>query len=105
MPIERSPFLELERSQVVSYLRSAGSRDPDLLHTRKTRLLSLARFPKRAGTSAMILGALCTLLVIPAFIGVPLLVLGWRMRRRGMRNVEAVELGWAEFSGTSRATA
>jgi hypothetical protein len=105
MQIERSPFLKLDTSQVIGYLKSTGSRDPDILHTQKTGLLSLAKFPKYVGTYLMVVGGLCTVLILLAFIGIPLLFLGWWMRRRGVKNVEIVELGWAEFMGTTRATA
>ena len=105
MRIERSPFLELDTSQVIVYLESAGSKDPDILHMRKTSLLSLARFPKHTGTYVMVVGALCTALILLAVVGIPLIVLGWWMRRRGVMNVRAVERGWAEFMGSARATA
>jgi len=98
MQIDRSPFLKLEKPMVVGYLKSAGSRDPDILHTQKAHLLSLAKFPKNVGVYFMILGALCTILILLAPIGIPLLFLGWWTRRRGVRNVEAVEEGWTEFT-------
>src|SRR5262245_35281751 len=105
MQIERSPFLKLDTSQVVGYLKSAGSKDPDILHTQKKSLMSLAKFPKYVGTYLMVVGALCTALILLAVIGIPLIFLGWWMRRRGVKNVETVEIGWSEFMGTARATA
>ncbi len=97
MQIDRSPFLKLEKPMVVGYLKSAGSRDPDVLHTQKAHLTSLAKFPKHVGVYFMILGALCTVLILLAPIGIPLLFLGWWTRRRGVRNLEAVDAGWREF--------
>jgi hypothetical protein len=101
--IERSPFLKLDKSEVIGYLKSAGSRDPDILHTAKTRLLTAARFPKGVGLYVMIMGGLCTLMILLAPIGIPLLVFGWWLRRRGARNVEMVELGFREFSANASA--
>ena len=103
MTIERSAMLKLDTSQVVGYLKSAGSRDPDILHTQKAHLVSLAKFPKLVGTYLMVVGGLCTALILLAFIGIPLIVFGWWMRSRGVNNVRIVETGWAEFMGTTPA--
>ena len=97
MPIERSPFLKLEKSIVIGYLESAGSRDPDILHDQTTRLLSLARFPKHVGIYLMLTGMVFIFAILLAPIGIPVLVVGCWTRRRGVRNVEVVEAGWAEF--------
>jgi hypothetical protein len=99
MRIERSPFLMLEKSTVIGYLESAGSRDPDVLHDRRTRLVAAARLPKRVGLYLIFFGIACTVLILPAPIGIPAVVLGYFTHRRGVRNLEAVEAGWAEFHG------
>ena len=104
MTIERSPMLKLDTSQVIGYLKSAGSRDPDVLHTQKTHLVSLAKFPKFVGTYLMVIGALCTVLILLAFIGIPLLFFGWWLRSRGVKNVQVVEAGWVEFMKSAPAT-
>lgn len=97
--IQKSPFLKLDRSMVIGYLKSTGSKDPDVLHTQKAELLSAAKFPKMAGVYLMVLGALMTILIVTAFIGIPLLALGWWMRRRGVANVQVVEDAYAEYVG------
>ena len=97
MQIEKSPFLKLDKATVIGHLKSSGSRDPDVLHAQKSALLSAARFPKLAGVYIMVVGALMTVLIITAFIGLPLMGLGWWMRRRGVRNLEAVEAGYADY--------
>jgi hypothetical protein len=51
----------------------------------------------------MVMGGLLTITILGAFIGIPLLILGWWMRRRGVRNLETVEAGYAEFLGSSQA--
>lgn len=101
MQIERSPMLRLDKPMVVGYLKSAGSRDPDILHTQKANLLSLAKFPKFVGTYLMVVGGLCTVLILLAFIGIPLIFFGWWMRKRGVNNIKAVEAGWSEFAGAA----
>jgi Family of unknown function (DUF5362) len=78
-------------------LKSTGSRDPDVLHTQKISLLSAARFPKMVGIYLMVLGPLMTVLILTAFIGIPLIILGWWMRRRGVRNIATVEEAYGEY--------
>ena len=66
MTNERSPLLKLDRSTVIGYLKSANTRDPDILHTQKTHLLSLAKFPKLVGTYLMVVGALTAVSFVTA---------------------------------------
>jgi hypothetical protein len=100
--IQKSPFLKLDRSMVIGYLKSTGSRDPDVLHTQKSEILSAAKFPKMAGVYLMVLGGLMTMLILTAFIGIPLLILGWWMRRRGVSNVQVVDAAYAEYLGQAQ---
>ena len=101
MEIQRSPFLKLDHSTVLGYLKDAGSRDPDVLHTHKANLISLGRFPKLTGIYLVVVGGLLTLTILGAFIGIPLLVLGAWMWKRGAGNLESIEAGYAEFVATS----
>lgn len=103
MALERSPFLKLDKQMVIGELKSVGSRDPDVLHNKKIQIMTIAKFPKHAGVYIMVMGGLCTALILLAFIGIPLLILGWWMRRRGVANVAAVEEGWNEFMGIAPA--
>lgn len=98
MQIERSPFLDLDRQQVLGYLQAAGSHDPDVLHAQRANLVSLGRFPKLAGIYVTVLGGLLTITILGAFLGLPLLILGWWMWRRGNRNLASIEAGFDEFS-------
>lgn len=100
MQIEKSPFLSLDKSTVIGFLKSTGSRDKDVLYTQKRNLESAAKFPKIVGIYLMVVGALCTMLILLAFIGIPLIGLGWWLRRRGIRNLAAVEEGYLEYAGS-----
>jgi hypothetical protein len=51
----------------------------------------------------MIVGALLALLIIGAFISIPLLALGWWLRRRGIANLKVVEAAYSEHVGAVRA--
>jgi hypothetical protein len=97
MQIEKSPFLNLDKQQVIGFLKDTGSRDPDVLHTQKAILVSAAKFPKLVGIYLMVLGALMTVMILTAFIGIPLIGLGWWLRRRGIRNLDTVESGYTEY--------
>jgi hypothetical protein len=101
MQIERSPFLKLDRQSVIGYLKATQSKDPDVLHTQKAHLVSVAKFPKYVGVYLIVLGALMTVLIITAIIGIPLIGLGWWMRRRGVQNLEVVEAAYAEYAGVA----
>lgn len=103
MALERSPFLKLDKQIVLGELKSAGSRDPDILHSKKAQIMTLAKFPKHAGVYVMVMGAGCTAMILLAVIGIPLLFLGWWMRRRGIQNVAVVEDAWNDFMAQSPA--
>ena len=49
-------------------------------------------------------GALFTLTVILAWIGIPFVVFGWWLRRFGRRNIETVEAAYADFVAAGAAT-
>jgi hypothetical protein len=99
MQIERSPFLKLDRQQVLGFFKDAGSRDPDILHTYRTSLVSLGRFPKLAGIYVMVMGGLLTITILGAFLGLPMLALGWWMWRRGVGNLKMIDTSYSEFIG------
>ena len=97
MYIEKSPLLKLDKQTVIGHLKAAGSRDPDILHSHKATLTSAAKFPKLAGVYIMIMGGLLTITILGAFLGIPALLIGWWMRKRGVNNLEAVEAGFQEY--------
>ncbi|MDT8437298.1 MAG: hypothetical protein RRA92_11160 [Gemmatimonadota bacterium] len=85
------------RESVAAALASCGSRDPDVLHAHKRALLSAAREPWWIGTGLTWAGGICTLTVVLAPIGLPLLFAGLRLRRRGAASLAGVEAGFADF--------
>ncbi len=102
MMLVKSPFLKLDKPTVLGHLKSAGSRDPDMLHAQKAHLVDVAKFPKLAGIYVMFLGALLTITILGAFLGIPALILGWWMRSRGVRNLKVVHEAYDEFVGLAR---
>lgn len=97
--VEKNPFLNVDKQMVLGFLKSTGSRDPDVLHTQKASLLSAARFPKMVGIYLMVLGGLLTVLILTAIIGIPMIGFGWWLRLRGVRNVKVVEETYNEYVG------
>ena len=100
-----SPLLRIDRQGVIGHLKTAGTRDPDVLYAHKTTLLQAVRFPKTVGTYLMILGVLLTLTILGAFLGIPLLIAGWFVRRRGVKNIRTVEATYEEFLSPTAAAA
>lgn len=94
-----NPFTLLDKQMVIGALKATRSTDPDVLYAQKASLLSSARFPRMAGTYLMIVGGLCTVTILLAIIGIPLLIAGWWFRKRGARSIAAVEEGFKEYAG------
>ena len=103
MMLMKSPFLKLDKPTVLGHLKSSGSRDPDMLHAQKANLVDVAKFPKLAGIYVMVMGALLTVTILGAFLGIPMLILGWWMRGRGVKNLKVVNQAYDEFVGLARA--
>jgi hypothetical protein len=97
--VEKNPFLKMDKQMVLGFLKSTGSRDPDVLHTQKAALMSAAKFPKVVGIYLMVVGGLMTAMILLAFMGIPLMILGWWLRGRGNRNVAIVEETYNEYVG------
>ena len=76
----------VKRQQVLGALKATGSRDPDVLFATKEALLDPVRPLRIIGLWGYVAGGLATALVLTAFLGIPLIVFSWWMRRRGKRN-------------------
>jgi hypothetical protein len=101
--INPNPFAIVDRQTVIGSLKAIGSHDPDVLYAEKTLLRSAVRFPRIAGTLLILLGVLVSLTRVGRLIAIPLVLAGWWFRRRGNRNLAAVESGFAEFVDSSGA--
>lgn len=97
-----NPYSALDKQRVIGTFRATGSHDPDVLDARKERLMSVVGFPKPAGTFLIGLGAVTSLTVIGAIVGIPMVVAGVWLRRRGVRNIASVQAGFEEYADSSR---
>lgn len=100
-----SPLVKIDRQGVLGHLKQVNSRDPDVLHAQKATLLQAVRFPKTVGTYLMLLGVLLTITILGSFLGIPMLIAGWYVRRRGVNNIRTVESTYEEFVGAQSASA
>jgi hypothetical protein len=84
------------REQVFGALKATGSTDPDVLLAAKEEFATAYRPLRWFGIWALVCGALCTALVQLAFIGIPLLFLGWWWLRRAKHNLGVIEAAFRE---------
>ena len=93
----RNPFTKMDRQNVIGTLKATGSRDPDVLHSQKTELLSAPKQLKLLGIICMACGAFFTLTVILAIAGIPFMIVGGWCMRFGRKNIEAIEDGYTAY--------
>jgi len=85
------------KPQVIGALKATGSTDPDVLFAAKQDLLDQYKPLKTMSLIPIICGALLCLTVIGAIGGVPLILLGWWLRRKCNRNIATVEEGFSDY--------
>ncbi len=93
-----NPFVALDKETVIETLRTAGSRDPDVLYARRTALLASGRWPLVCGVVLGVAGIGAAFSVLGPYVGVPMAVTGAWCVWRGARNAAAVRRGYEEFS-------
>ncbi len=96
-----NPFTRLDRQTVIGILKATGSRDPDVLHAQKERLLAQPKHLKLLAILLVGIGGFLTITVFAAIAGIPAMLFGWWVWRFSARNIEAVESGFAEFAGST----
>jgi uncharacterized protein DUF5362 len=85
------------KPQVIGALKATGSTDPDVLFAAKQDLLDQYKPLKTMSWIPIICGALICLTLIGAIGGVPMILLGWWLRRKCNRNIATVEEGFADY--------
>lgn len=84
-------------SQVIGVLKATGSSDPDVLFAAKEEYGSTFATQRFQGLGLLITGALSSLTIILAIIGVPVAIFGWWFWRKGQKNVAIVEAAYADY--------
>ena len=94
---EGNPFAKLDRQGVLGTFKATGSRDSDVLHSQKERLLAQQKQFRLLGMILMVGGAFFTVTFILAIAGIPLAIFGWWLRYFGTKNIAAIEQGYADY--------
>jgi hypothetical protein len=97
------PFAKIDKQTVIGILKAVGSRDPDVLHAQKHKLLAPSRNLKNISYVLMGGGGILTITVFAAFAGIPLALFGIWVWRRSASNTAVVEAAYSEFLASNRA--
>jgi hypothetical protein len=91
--------------QVTGLLKATGSFDHDVLAAAKDQIASPYRPLKWFGIWGIVVGVLCCLLLVLAFIGVPVFIVGVWALRRAKKNAATIDAAYDEYvaSATGRA--
>jgi hypothetical protein len=91
--------------QVVGVLKATGSSDPDVLYAAKEDYGSTFATQRFQGLGLLITGALSSITIILAVIGVPVAIFGWWFWKKGQRNIAIVEAAYADYISSMQTTA
>lgn len=90
-------FSEVTPQQLIGVLKATGSTDPDVLAAALDQFAAPYRPLKWFGIWGMVTGGLCTILVVLAFIGIPLIIFGVWAFRRAKRNAQLIDSTYREY--------
>ncbi len=90
-------YSKFDKQEVIGRLKATGSRDKDVLFTVKTDIIKISGMTKFKGTVAMVAGVMLTITILGAILGIPLLIVGWWLRKRGVSNIEVTEAAYKEY--------
>ncbi|MBP6796727.1 MAG: hypothetical protein KA124_01395 [Luteimonas sp.] len=82
---------------VTGYLKLAGTPDPDVLAARKHELVQKQQPMKLISLWFVIVGAILTITIIFAIVGVPLLCIAGWVHARARKNVRTIEAAYQDF--------
>ena len=91
------PIPRLHESQVLGALKATGSTDRDVLFARKEELLRDSNRMRMLGIVPIVVGAVMTVSVIGAIVGLPMLAFGLWVRSRIRGNVRTAERGLERY--------
>ena len=95
------PFVKIDKQTVIGTLKATGTRDADILHAQKEKLIAPSKNLKILSYILMVGGALLSITVILAIAGVPLALFGFWMFRFSSKNLAAIEAGYTEYLAAS----
>ena len=90
-----SMYSKLQKQQVIGILKGTNSKDPDVLFAAKEQAVAIANM--LPGTSVMLFGAVLTITVIFAVLGIPLILIGWWAKKRRTENLATIESAYDDY--------
>jgi len=98
-----NPFTPVDQQTIFGMFKSSASRDPDVLYAQKETMLAPYKNLKRLAIFSAVVGALFTVTVVVAILGIPLMIGSWWLWRFQAKNSLAVEAGYAQYLASVRA--
>jgi hypothetical protein len=97
-----NPFALLDTQTVTGALRATGSRDLDVLASARAKLEGVPKVHKVLGLALLVVGALMTLSIIGAVVGIPSALAGWWLRRRAVANLATIDAAFIDYTRAVR---
>jgi len=97
-----NPFALLDKQTVTGTLKATGSRDLDVLASARAKLEGVPKMHKLLGLALMIVGALMTLTIVGAVVGIPSALAGWWLRRRAVANLATIDAAFIAYTSPVR---
>jgi hypothetical protein len=95
--LSKFSLADTSAQQVVGVLKATGSTDPDVLYAAKEEYGSTFATQRFQGLGFLITGALASITIVLAIIGVPVAIFGWWFWQKGKRNVALVEAAYSQY--------
>lgn len=95
-----NPYTKLDARSVLGMFKSTGSKDLDVLHAQREKLLAQPKQLKLLAKLLIGIGAFFTVTVVLAIAGIPSILFGIWTWRFASKNLAAVEAGYAEYTAT-----
>ena len=83
--------------EVIGKLKATHSTDSDVLLAAKNEIAAPWRQQKFTGLMLLVVGALSSLTLVLAIIGIPVAIFGAWVWRRGIANLAVVETAYAQY--------
>jgi hypothetical protein len=97
-----NPFTPVDQQTIFGMFKSSASHDPDVLYAQKETMLAPYKNLKRLAILSAVVGALFTVTVVVAILGIPLMIGAWWVWRFQAKNSAAVEAGYAQYLASVR---
>lgn len=88
-------------AEVLGKLKATRSMDPDILVAAKNEFAAPFRQQRFTGLLLLVVGAVSSLTLVLAVIGIPVAIFGWWVWRRGTANLAIVDRTYSQFIGAA----